>query len=847
MVEIKILINNVDYTDKILLESGFTFKETITQELESKTCVFLVEDSNKDLIKVNDLIAIQRKVDNNLVDIEKFLVGAVEVDLFTKEKPFYWKKIAVLVELTKVLERIILPPCAFTNKNDDLFTIFNKALNKAFIRRGNEPSKFILTERLKILLRNTSGEDFIYNEPTILRNILDDILLIKNARITVKNIQNDIITLDYKLLSFDDRSIKDINLLEHPNIKDLKIIDSFDGKAKEYETFVKGVYSTEIPKQPYLLTWENWQTLKPVEIDLVTTANVMLTTSFPIEKIRWIDIFKSYKLKIYTLDGAIEKEETEEIPIITRINDDIIKEEEIYNILSSSEQKKYIPYKKGSKVIGVCKRINGFIDGTLYFNFSTLDIYVKAEFEAYIEKRGLHKQRGDAFPYPQYELEAVTGIPFYRIVYNAYLDQHYSFTKDEKNKGTILIAPSESLIDSKRYADKVYNTTQSQGNLRLECDFTFDNLDQDKNIYKDLKVGNKIRFNNKIFTITSKEKSFNKEHIKDHLVLDENYMPELPEKLSRERQLFKNPIDNIIERNVLLKDIITFNLNNSYTSNSFISCENIFELMKKSFVDNEMVLPIETALIKLEEGKPIIGSTYIFEFSTYYALQVAAQRVGKSILYNFGFLDNYSAGYSLGDHVVGGYKVNLNPYVDDNGELKEVYIELLTNKMSMALGNHIPVALNLTDTIAALPKISFSNIADLYNRPNIVNGKKILLQKDRLEHIIFTYQLEFLSTPEIVIGNKFLDCFRLIGGSLDGLKVYGDTENVYTDKDKIAKGNVVVGASVIALTENIALNNINMIQYNSVGIADKNGNLILGINNKKQDKKKIYIRIAARK
>lgn len=182
-----------------------------------------------------------------------------------------------------------------------------------------------------------------------------------------------------------------------------------------------------------------------------------------------------------------------------------------------------------------------------------------------------------------------------------------------------------------------------------------------------------------------------------------------------------------------------------------------------------------------------------------------------------------------------------------NGELKEVYIELLTNKMSMALGNHISVALNLTDTIAALPKISPSNIADLYNRPNMVNGKKILLQKDRLEHIIFTYQLELLSTLEIVIGNKFLDCFRLIGGSLDGLKVYGDTENVYTDKDKIAKGNVVVGASVIALTENIALNNINMIQYNSVGIADKNGNLILGINNKKQDKKKIYIRIAARK
>ena len=89
MVEIKIFVNHIDHTNKILLESGFTHKETITQELESKACVFLVKEEDKELIQVDDLIAIQRKVNNDFVDTDYFLVGAIESSLFTKQEPYY--------------------------------------------------------------------------------------------------------------------------------------------------------------------------------------------------------------------------------------------------------------------------------------------------------------------------------------------------------------------------------------------------------------------------------------------------------------------------------------------------------------------------------------------------------------------------------------------------------------------------------------------------------------------------------------------------------------------------------------------------------------------------------------
>lgn len=833
MVEIKILINGVaQANDRIKLESGFTHKETITDELENKTAIFLVAENDKNIIKENDIVEIQRLVNNEFIDREPFLVSYLEKELFTKTPPFYWKITAILVEPTKLLERITLPPCSFTNANDNLFDIFKKALDKAFIKRGStQSSRFVLESSIysiKDLLNGVKGEDFIYNKPTLLREVLDDILLIKNARVEVWKRQGTQIYLRYKPLTYETREIKEIDLLSYQGIKHLKEIVGINGKANDYETYVKGVYSLEQPKQPYLLTWENWQTLKPVEIDLQTTKNLKLTTSFPIEKVNSIVSLRYHKIEVFT---DLSTSSIIEVPIYTYLNDNIVVPEEIYSALSLQDQKKYIPYQRGSKEIGILQRAEGFI-----FDYEILYQYERLNFEEYIANKGYYEWNTSSPQYPQWK-PISTSERLFRVNYNAYLDQHYSFTKEYTTKdcGTILASPSESLIDSKRYADKVYNIAKSQGNMRLELDYFIDNIKQGEMFL----LGDRIKYQGKIFTITEREKAFEKEYVKDHIVLEENYIPELPEKLSRERQIFINPTDNVVERNVLLKDIITFNLNSNYQERSFVGYNKINELLIKSFVDNEMVLPIETALIRLEEEKPIISSTY-------YALQTAAQRVGKSIIYNFGFLDNYSAGYSVGDTVVGGKKVNLNSYVDSNGELKEVYLELLTNKMSMALGSALEVDPTpaLIDTIEKLPKINYSKINDLYNRPNMANGNKICLEKDRLEHITFTYQLEFLSTPEIVIGNAFLDCLRLIGGFIDGnLKIYGDTENLYTDNDKQAKGELVSGASIIKLTEEIALHNIDTTQYKSVGIADKNGNLILGINNHYLDKKTIYTRI----
>ena len=75
MVEIKILINGVEQAnDRIKLESGFTFKETITDELENKIVIFLVSHNNKNLLKVNDIIEIQREVNGTFRDKTPFLV-----------------------------------------------------------------------------------------------------------------------------------------------------------------------------------------------------------------------------------------------------------------------------------------------------------------------------------------------------------------------------------------------------------------------------------------------------------------------------------------------------------------------------------------------------------------------------------------------------------------------------------------------------------------------------------------------------------------------------------------------------------------------------------------------------
>ena len=59
------------------------------------------------------------------------------------KKPVRYKITILCIELTKILERFIVPPCAFTNKSLWLQTQMLRAIDKAVLRRNDETRKFV--------------------------------------------------------------------------------------------------------------------------------------------------------------------------------------------------------------------------------------------------------------------------------------------------------------------------------------------------------------------------------------------------------------------------------------------------------------------------------------------------------------------------------------------------------------------------------------------------------------------------------------------------------------------------------------------------------------------------------
>lgn len=79
----------------------------------------------------------------------------------------------------------------------------------------------------------------------------------------------------------------------------------------------------------------------------------------------------------------------------------------------------------------------------------------------------------------------------------------YKFTKANNDLGTILVSPNESLIDSDRFADKMFNITKSQGNKRLEADILVANYFQDLN---EILVGDRFWYENKLYNVIERRK-----------------------------------------------------------------------------------------------------------------------------------------------------------------------------------------------------------------------------------------------------------------------------------------------------------------------------------------------------
>ncbi|MCB5277813.1 MAG: hypothetical protein LHW62_08995, partial [Candidatus Cloacimonetes bacterium] len=145
-------LNNIDITNKISLEHGYVAKDNFTPDnFDSKTFTFYFKEEIE--IKVSDILE---------VDNRQWLIGSIDGSIAMK-KPVKYKITILCIELTKILERFIVPPCAFTNKSLWLQTQMLRAIDKAVLRRNDETRKLVFKNPFSNteadLLYEVDGED----------------------------------------------------------------------------------------------------------------------------------------------------------------------------------------------------------------------------------------------------------------------------------------------------------------------------------------------------------------------------------------------------------------------------------------------------------------------------------------------------------------------------------------------------------------------------------------------------------------------------------------------------------------------------------------------------------------
>ena len=629
---------------------GSTFKESLEDELDTLAVVYY--DNDKPSYQAHDIAE---------VDNKKWLVGTLQSDLVARN-PIKYRTTLMLIELTKLLERFIIGPCSFTSKRyydgDSLLQQVDKALDQAEILRNLEYNKFVFSNELLNILNNTPGEEFFFNNSQMtLREVLDKMLAVLNYRVVLEDIDNDgLYHLGFRDLNKQSDDIKAIK----GDIVSENVNQNMEYLAGEYETLIRNALS----KDRRVMT-EEWQTLKPTSIGVADSEGFRLVVSSPIEEID--------KIIIRWQASAQDTESNEHFFTVDWNLTELVVEQEIYDTMPLTEQEKHLPFLRGSKEIGVLGTYK-----KLFISFSKIRSYLIDKAYQYvinyINSLGSNFSATEPMMFPF----SIGETSLYEVSYVPYLDLHFSQTKENvelSTKSVMISNQQEETIEVDRYSSSLRALANKLGNKTTGLSVILKNKPIEELKNDMLELGDRIDEDN---TLISREYSIFdvpfQPHIKVHYVFIEHYSNVLATKLSRERRLYGIPIENIVERDVLVKEYLILSTAKDLKPDSLLSNEITLPYFLKTFNNaNDDNTPVDRLFFATDDGNNTYG---------YFSLPLLGSAVGKSMHWQTKCFDNYSVGLSTGTQTIGGREVHQNPYVDANGEFKELIFHLIKSRIT---------------------------------------------------------------------------------------------------------------------------------------------------------------------
>lgn len=748
---------------------------------------------------------------------ERFFLAAEErMEQHTKIFPYVFRHTLIYIEPTKYLEKIFVYNLCLTNKTDTLKAQIEKALvNAELIEVGQNP-RFSLSSDLITFLGNTPGEDFFFDKAT-LREILDAMLAIKNARVYVE-----------KIIDFNDIVISYVDMNEIKETIDFEKKCALE-KSNNVEMHAGNIEGFGANSVIPNVVFQDWTSFKTTEA-VLTSNNFKITTVFPIERIIKLEILCDFRVH----DGAgnsIEKYYEYPLDLTEAVFD-----RDAYTLLDENY----------GTTPGIGFSVDGPLPSRLAFGKDNVLVYdrsgqnitggkktdwiifpdnpVEQAIEAAIDRACIRyeipgSENLDRTRNWDVTLENNVINCLVRIEYIPYIDTYTKITKpglydNDQAKLSAIDNQSEKVISSLRHGINLLGKISRLGNDEYIVDTVVKDHDEIK------EIGQKTIDN---YIIYKKEIAYHNNYAKVRYYLSKNYN-NLNERiaLNREKRVYDIPLtsylNEILIKNYILVDFLPVN-NSGIVKN--------FALRALIGRTNNTVSKF---VFETKSGSDTFGP---FELAT------ANYTMGNVMHFVAQCMDNYSVGYSIGGRIIGGNKVVYNPYVDDNTGEFESFKFLLTDFRAEAD--------NFIEQNKILPKTNY----DYYISSSRSAEGEYRYLKDAYQTIKFNVALELLPAKNqfgtIIIGNRLVEHNGLIKRGITTFEdavIYVSEQAYNTTEIFKAKGSVLSGASLTRSTVNnaVRVDYAPAIPSNKAAfaIADASGNLYLAVNDISKLKDWIY-------
>lgn len=846
--------------------AGIPLTECVDNSLDS--FVITYKGGSKELFTPYELVVFEI---NDGLEKKEYRM-CIQSDRIQSYQPKYmnYTHTVFLIELTKLLEKIIVFSLNLTNPKDTLSDQFEKACINAepVVTVGGEAvnsRRLFLSDSLKSLLSGAESEDFWFSN-TDMRTVFDTMLSRFNCRCTVENV-----TLG------EDGNITEI-YIGYRSLSKVKTVapiwtEEENGVIVNEEQTIDGQnFAGRLRGRGY-----NTYSTTPVTVNdmfksanaSITSDNAVISLPFPIGENGFDSFMMNLKVR-----GEDSQPSDPSISLTVDLKERFIPSEK-YSLLDSDMQKIYIPFEIGAKSIVVGGQITLF----------GISIFSKDHFEnVIIDYINTNLLLGE-----YYRAKSIEGkfydVPFtavYKPIINTIVDMEKPgvYDKDYLNM-SILGSQTENNLDEMRHGKQALSDIRRTGNAEWYIDVSA------KYFSKLLPLMSKITDN---YVVYKREIGVYDRFVKCRYYLSKDYNTvEQNAGIRRERHLYNIPLESD-ECPIVVKQYLMFSTKKptKYKEDIFSS-----ECMKSTFNRDDIIGDnkgyIKQLLFVSREHDPYINSPNVeypkytevaekgqpYKYSTnYFFVRPTANYVqGKTLHFVATVQDNYSVDYSRAGYIFSvfgdkGNMITYNRYVSNSERYAGECYEF---KLLYAMGEKEEVDRD------GYPVSLFNNF---YPYGTYDNAEKsiytILYEKDRTQTPYFELQIECTPTEDdygkIFIGTKFCENNRLLreptneklylyysgkerlSDSIDCIdtskwelkKIYDSDSELYNRDDYYSLFYYSSNGRVIYLKIGFSSNELDE-NRGTWCVTDKNGNILFGKNFIDDGIKDIYVYFSNKK